>query len=101
VRRVGLERTHVLDRRANPQTHLDAVASATMMAGKRNADGFGNVLAEELGARSESAGRQNNLSRGECAVARFYSHHSAAGILLEPAHRRAPIYPDILFPLHS
>ena len=46
VGRIGLERGHVLQRRANLQAHFDAVAGAAMMAGEWDADSFGNVLGQ-------------------------------------------------------
>src|ERR1041384_6591330 len=61
VGRIRLERTHVFYRRADRQAHFDAVAGAAMVAWKRNANGFGNILGQQLGARAGSAGRPNNF----------------------------------------
>ena len=71
-----------------------------MMAGERNADGFGNVFGQQLSARSESAGRENNFLSGDDAVVRFYSHHRAAGVPFEREHRRGEAYLDVFLPLH-
>ena len=43
---IRLERGHVLERRANLQSHIDAVAGAAMMAGEWDVDSFGNILGQ-------------------------------------------------------
>ena len=55
-------------RRADRQTHLDAVAGAAMVAWKRNVHRFGNVPGQQLRARAEPARGENNFSRCEHAI---------------------------------